>query len=198
MTAIIRITLMVAVAVALNGCGSGALYQAAYKGDFQKVASLLAAGEKIEESDSKGWTPLMIASAEGHLKTVKLLLEKGANPNAKNRYGRTALMFAAHYGYTPIVEVLLESGADINIVPTDETRKTALIAAVDKGHYEVVSLLLRYKADTTIKEKLGFDALFSAAVAGNTKIAELLLNNGANPNTVNQQGNTPLLIAINE
>jgi ankyrin repeat protein len=44
----------------------------------------------------------------------------------------------------------------------------------------------------------GFDALFTAAITGNKQVVELLLQNGANPNVRNANGNTPLILSIYE
>jgi ankyrin repeat protein len=192
-----KIVILVLFVVSLSACGPSALYNAAYRGNSQDVLSLIANGKDVNEKDRNGWTPLMIAAAEGHSDTVKVLLEKGADANAQNSYGRTSLMFASRYGFTQIAELLIKAGADVNAIPNDETRKPALIAAVEKGHLDTVALLLRHGADIKATDSLGFDALYSAAIDGNKQIVELLLQKGANPNVRNAKGNTPLILSIN-
>jgi ankyrin repeat protein len=97
------------------------------------VRALLAKGADVDTKDEYGITALMRASQHGHLKSVNLLLDKGSDVNATDKIGWTALMHATVDGRREVVKVLLAKGArDKNI---------ALIAALKKGHSEVVKAL---------------------------------------------------------
>lgn len=155
--------------------GPAELYEAAEAGNTGLVRKLLDQGvDPNKPLGGPGWTPLMIAVAEGHATTVSVLLEGGADVNAKNNLDRTALMFASSYGHTKIVKKLLAHDADPNIVPTDKTGWSALIAAAHAGHRKTVRILLDNGADATIRDKAGETALRHAEVQGHSKIVSLL------------------------
>ena len=86
---------------------------AVWKGDIYSIRSLLSDGIDINETDSEGKTPLMIASAIAHTEMVKLLLAHGANINDKNHSGWTPLIYAVITDNLEIVELLVENGADL-------------------------------------------------------------------------------------
>jgi ankyrin repeat protein len=71
-------------------------------------------------------------------------------------------MFAAVYGFTGVARALPDGGANPNIVPTDDTGWTALIAAACRGHAEVTQLLLDRGADAAATDKTGGTALACA------------------------------------
>ena len=83
-------------------------------------------------------TALVLAVTEGHSDTVLALLDAGADPDARE-VDMTALMIAASNGYADIVRTLLDSGA--NVSAKTETGGTALGAALNAGHSDIVELL---------------------------------------------------------
>lgn len=110
---------------------------------------LLEGGAYINESDSQGQTPLMVACRTQHTDTqsasrvqiVQFLLERGADPNIQDKAGRTALMHACREQAGPeVVSLLLDSGADIGL--EDKSGKSALVCAVMSGDWKVLKLLL--------------------------------------------------------
>lgn len=110
---------------------------------------LLEGGAYINESNSQGQTPLMVACRTQHtdsqsasrVKLVQFLLEKGADPNIQDKEGRSALMHACREQAGPeVVSLLLGSGADISL--EDQSGTSALVYAVMAGDWEVLKLLL--------------------------------------------------------
>ncbi|MBT7077639.1 MAG: ankyrin repeat domain-containing protein, partial [Pelagibacterales bacterium] len=75
------------------------LVQAAYKGEFRKVRSLIAKGVDINQIDHKGRTALYTSSAQGHLDIVEILLSKGADINFQHKRGFNPLMLASLKGH---------------------------------------------------------------------------------------------------
>ena len=97
-------------------------YDAASKGDLERVQSALNQGSNIEwrTSDNNKTTALWIASQNGHLQVVEYLLDSDAKvdiPNAST--GATGLCMASQKGYPDVVKVLLEKGADANVKPVN-------------------------------------------------------------------------------
>jgi hypothetical protein len=88
------------------------------------------------------------------------------------------LFNAARRGDAAAVKSLLDRGVDVNT--KFRYGATALSYASDKGHLEVVKLLLERKADANVKDTFyGATPLIWAAQKGYTKIVEALLDAGA-------------------
>jgi ankyrin repeat protein len=88
------------------------LWAAAKANDVILLAHLLDEGRPINERDSRGYSPLMLAGYAGNLETVELLLARGADPNTADLFGNTVLMGAAFKGHIKVVQRLLAAGAD--------------------------------------------------------------------------------------
>jgi uncharacterized protein len=108
------------------------LIEAAYKGDLEKVRSLLNSGVNVNARKTHGTTALTFAAERGHTQVVKLLLDKGADVNAGSASGRTALMGAAEGGHPEVLVRLFEKRANIN--SKDFDGRTALTLAAERGH----------------------------------------------------------------
>lgn len=107
--------------------------------------ALVDAGAKVEERNSGGWTPLMLAAASGKEALVELLVKKGADVESRafgseQTEGLTALMAAAMNGHSGIVRFLIDRGAGVN----HRTRSgfTALLLAASRGHLTCVETLI--------------------------------------------------------
>ena len=101
--------------------------------------------------------------------------------------------FAAD-GLIDIVVDLLDQGTDANDTK-DEYGFTALIAAANNGHSDVVSLLLDRRADPDIRTEYGDTALMLAALEGHFEAVRLLLGAEAKVNIKNTEGATALMYA---
>ncbi|MBA1331135.1 hypothetical protein QQ73_08230, partial [Candidatus Endoriftia persephone str. Guaymas] len=67
--------------------------------DTKLAARLIEAGASLEDTDSLGNTPLIIAAAKGQTKSVQLLLKRGANLTATNKKSQSAIEIAALRGH---------------------------------------------------------------------------------------------------
>lgn len=56
--------------------------EAARSSDIDLLSQFLEAGMPVDCTDSRGYTPLIVATYNDHLETARFLLEKGANPDA--------------------------------------------------------------------------------------------------------------------
>jgi ankyrin repeat protein len=108
----------------------------------------------------------MWAAAEGHAAVVDALLHAGADFRSPLPSGFTPLFFAVREGRQAVVQQLLEAGVDINDV-MDVQRKSgngprrgtsALLLAVENGHFELAAVLLDAGADPN-DDRCGYTAL---------------------------------------
>jgi ankyrin repeat protein len=97
-------------------------------------------------------------------------------------------MFATGSGSPVPVKILLESGADPNS-RTIEGITPVITAAEDTA---VLGMLKKYGARIDEADNKGRTALFIAIINDQIDKAEWLLRNGADPNTKNLEGDTPL------
>jgi uncharacterized protein len=147
--------------------GETVLMTAARTGKPGPVRALLARGAKVDAKERRGQTALMWAAADGHAEVVELLLRAGADFRTPlTDSGFTPLFFAARGGRSDVVRVLFNAGADIN--EAMQPRKTsgkgpgagtsALILALENGHYELALALLEAGADPN-DQRTGFSPL---------------------------------------
>jgi ankyrin repeat protein len=143
------------------------------------VQELLKRGVEIQQADDIGNTALDRASAKGDLEMMRWLMDHGADPNytppAREFEGPNLppLVSAAKSGNISAVELLLARGAKVN-GGGDETRTTALSAAVSNEHVAVVKLLLSKGADPKIRDWDGWTILQKAKERKNSALIDLL------------------------
>ncbi|KAL3162656.1 Ankyrin repeat and SOCS box protein 16 [Trebouxia sp. C0009 RCD-2024] len=123
-----------------------------------------------------------MGDAEGHYEVAKVLLEHGADPNLRGGDGTTPLIQAASTNNRGLTKLLLERGASCNGTST-VTGGTALHAAVKAGATKAIQVLLDNHAYIDLHDRDGYAPLHEAA--NKPVIAELLLDQGANPKIQN-------------
>ncbi|KAK2174981.1 hypothetical protein NP493_762g00017 [Ridgeia piscesae] len=106
----------------------------------------------------------------------------------------TALHIAAEKGYSSCVTMLIAAGADVDKV--DEHGCTALMSAIAGGQALVVVKLLQAGCDFRRANHRNTTALHYASRLGSAGLLQLLLMSGARPDIWNNDGNSPLSIAI--
>jgi uncharacterized protein len=142
------------------------LFDAARLGRTDVIPALLVGGADISAHDSKGYTPLILASYHGHVAATALLLDQGApvdQPDAVR--GNTALMGTAFKGYQEIADLLLDRGAEPNV--TNNAGQTALMMASLFGHHAIVDRLIISGAEKGMVDAAGNSALSVAQEQNN-------------------------------
>ncbi|MCG8650103.1 MAG: ankyrin repeat domain-containing protein [Pirellulales bacterium] len=156
-----------------------ALMTAARTGRAEVLEALIDAGAETDARDHRGQTALMWAAAEGNLEAVNVLLAAGADPAVKLKSGYTAMFFAARQGQVDVCKRLLASGVDVNAVmrpantsgrqPRD--RMSALMLAVESGHFELAIELVRAGADPN-DQRSDFAPLHAVTWVRKTKVGD--------------------------
>ena len=196
------------------------LHCAAYRGHSKLAELLIEKGANVNSRDHTGATPLdysilgehkefaellrrnggesgiedsiFAATIHGNVEAVKKHLDSGIDVNIKDEDGINLLSYAAMEGKMEITEFLIKAGANVNA--SSKAKDTALDYALD---YETVKLLTTNGADVNIKgEGNGRTRLFIAVEHGDLKVGNLLIDAGADVNSIDFEGNSVLDFAF--
>ncbi|XP_051885869.1 palmitoyltransferase ZDHHC17 isoform X1 [Pristis pectinata] len=140
-------------------------------------------------------TPLHWATRQGHLSMVVHLMKYGAEPSLIDGEGCSCIHLAAQFGHTSIVAYLIAKGQDVDMM--DQNGMTPLMWAAYRTHsVDPTRLLLTFNVSVNLGDKYHKNtALHWAVLAGNTTVISLLLEAGANVDSQNIKGETPLDLA---
>jgi ankyrin repeat protein len=153
--------------------GETALMTCARTGKVDAVKVLIAHGANVNAKESsRNQTAIMWAAAEGNVEAVEALIQAGANFRERLESGFDPFLFAAREGQTGVVRALLKAGIDANDkienkrtfgspsqgLAVPRTGTSALVLAVENGHFELASFLLNAGADPNAAEQ-GWTAL---------------------------------------
>jgi uncharacterized protein len=199
--------------------GMGVLQVTVLGGKTRAAEVLIDKGANVNGADVGGNTALHTAAQAGNIELVKKLLAKGANPNLRTAQvtmaGRgagngafrrpageqTPLLLAARANHEDVMRELVTAGADPKLKAQDGT--TLLMAAASSGHVEVVKYAygLAPEIDAVTDRK---STVMHAAVTGSMlnstqpevcKVIQFLVDKGADPDPLDANGRTPIVIA---
>ena len=156
-----------------------------------------ACGPDIDETDLSGYSPLIWATKRGNLKAVRNLLEAGANPNTITFARVTPLHFAAHGNDLVCVKLLLSHGANASCKNT-EFQTPLHYGASARSSSNIIKTFLAAGIDTEERDICGATALSIAAIRNNVLGMTTLLDHGANIDTQDNDGDTPLIDAVSK
>ena len=192
--------------------GTSGLYLAAQVGSLHAVRSLLGVApglldkprkDSVKESSS---TALAMACNGGHVAIVRFLIEAGASLDCSHTSGGP-VGFAVEAGKLQVLKMLLNANASPN---TTCDGKTPLYVAsqLDGGPLpgaQLMQALLDAKAEVNTEvyvppaspgPMLRMHALSHTALHGKLTTLRMLISARADLNVRNEQGATPLLLAI--
>lgn len=150
-------------------------------------------GAEVDAFTRKHRTALHIAASNGCADLTDLLLRNGATADVPDDHGMRPLHFAATSSVSHALEELLFHGADLAAV--DQEGRSPLHCAVQEGTVDAMWRLLKHNADTEAVDGRGCTALHTLIqhVRSNARFfLLLLLDHGANPNSVDNRRMTPL------
>src|SRR5262249_57082901 len=117
-----------------------------------------------------GVTPFLLAAAAGDVDLMRILLDAGADPRIKSKDGSTPLMMAAGVGRVD-----------------DRESNQAYVNAL-----EAAKLALMLGDDINAANAAGRTALHGAAGIGANTLVQFLVERGANLNSKDRGGESPL------
>lgn len=162
-------------------------------GRIERVRAMLDSGTQVDAEDVGGCTALMIGAYMGQEAIVTLLLDYGASVGKPDRFGKTALHEASEHGFLGVVQCLVERGADTN---SETCSWTALLLAARNDHSEIVHYLANTGAQVQAQDYHMRTALHWTAMHGSMLGLQTLVYRGANVDTADRWGRTPLMWAI--
>jgi ankyrin repeat protein len=174
----------------VDDLGRTALHRACRAGCTDIVLALLEAGASHAARDARDVTPLHVACSHGDAAMVSALLAAGAKHDAQAGW-RTPLQYACSNGKVAAVKLLLAAGADPNWLGGDPP----IVMAADKGHLEIVQVLLAAGVKTGARTLNRATPLHMACQKGHIRVVETLLDAGADPTAQTLSGEMPLLFA---
>ena len=179
-------------ALALLGCSDSTT-------DSNSVSSTASQASKKALAPQDALPPIPIefimdSALNGNVEAISLALEAGIEPNIVDENGRTPLMLAAFNGHTEIAERLLEAGARLDL--RDSTNRTAFMFACTGSNLKLITILHRRGASVNdIDSHESWTPLMFAAAEGHQDVVQYLLDNNADPNAADVDGETAAMFA---
>jgi len=156
------------------------LFTAARLGVVPAVNLLIRAGADVDHINTVRRTSLQYSVLSGHLECVEILLDEEAAIDLCDNGGSTALLHAVGTKHLYIVEKLLKEGA--NVEHLNSRGDSPLLWAVQQSPVPLAmaQTLLKFRADTEVKNFCGETALFCAIKRGHIDLCRYLLEKCGN------------------
>lgn len=152
-------------------------------------------------------TALSWAAERGRKAVVALLLDWRASESAASLVLRvTPLLYACREGHVEVVQLLVRNKSQIDqptkVMITDPGMEKAfggefpLSTSADRGHFDIVRLLLEAGADLNKTNESRITPLMLAVASGHNTIAKLLIDAGADVNVKDKDGKDVMFYAL--
>lgn len=183
-----------------NSQGETALMLAIRNAKDETVRLLLRKGAKhgmdLDQKDGRGKTALHLAVDMKKEKLVEELVGASALQTALDGLERTPLFLAVQHGHEKAVDALLQDMPYVVRQQSDKHGRSALHAAVERGHLGILKKLLEERFYEDAKDDLGRTPLLLAADNGDKDVVDLLLSHNARQDLEDATGRTPLFLAV--
>lgn len=153
------------------------------------VIKKITGKKENKETPIKNSKQLIEAVENKDVSKVKKLLEAGKNPNSRDSKGRSVLCMAITWQYEEIAELLLANNAAITKEESATVMDTLIVAKAPDSSERILKLLLQKGMNPNTRLPYQQETALNRAVfCQNINFTQLLLNFGANPASVDQEG----------
>eukprot|EP00347_Sterkiella_histriomuscorum_P018539 403345126 len=151
-----------------------------------------------QSKGEEGFTPLHFAAFYGNIPLIRLLISYGADILAQNKQGINMMHVSAQGDQPASLNFFKKLGLDVN--SRDKKQGTPLHWAAFSGSELALSYILAWDSDVNAKDSKGLTPLHLAVKQAedlqSTRSIRHLLIKGADKRATNNDGRTPLDIAI--
>eukprot|EP00038_Savillea_parva_P031753 m.90140 g.90140 ORF g.90140 m.90140 type:complete len:1008 (-) comp9843_c0_seq1:96-3119(-) len=173
---------------------------------------LLAAGADVNLGSINGWTPLFWAVQQDEMGMLKKLMDAGADLEAADMSGQTALVWAAESAKPEACKLLVEGGANrfaeradkqtalsiarakdlVDVIAVLGDAEDRLTIAAGQGDEDTVAKILKEEPEVNmnLQDKDGRTPVVAATYGGHKRVAEMLVDAGANLDLADNAGNS--------
>ncbi|XP_041268760.1 transient receptor potential cation channel subfamily A member 1 [Onychostruthus taczanowskii] len=185
--------------------GNTPIIVACYKDNPEALTLLIENGGKICKPNKTGCMPIHAAAFSGAKTCLEILLKKGeelghsakTHINFTNNGKCSPLHLAVQSGDLEMIKMCIEFGAQIDLKQNEKC--TALHFAATQGATEIVKLMMSsYAGEESIIDAVDGNKetlLHRTALFDHYELAEYLISMGANIDSVDIEGRSPLLLA---
>jgi uncharacterized protein len=171
--------------------------------NLEKTKLLIDRGAKVNTLAKDRYSALLVACTyPGSAPALKLLLEKDAQVNVPNgsahpKFNATPLNLSAFVRDPEVTRLLLQSGAraEERMLVLGFFPVVPVLTAVTFDDASTLAALLEKGVPVETKDDDDITLLGWAAIGNEMNVARLLISRGANVNSVDKKGMTPLLYA---
>ncbi|KAJ8980368.1 hypothetical protein NQ317_019009 [Molorchus minor] len=169
------------------------VHKACFSGHDDTVALLFKMGANVTQQDVTGWSPLHQAGKKGRSDiTYQFLHEDTLRDTVLKGFTcMTPMHYACQGGHVECVKRLSELGG--NTFQEDAFGHTPLLYASMYGYLDIVEFLLKSISVEERRDRRIQRAINVAAAKGYS--VRVLIECGLNPDNVDDDGNTPLILA---
>ncbi|KAK4940035.1 phosphate system positive regulatory protein pho81 [Elasticomyces elasticus] len=179
----------------LDVYGRVPLHYACLRGRLAMVEKLLASGPNtIDMKDHDNFTPLIHSIVRHRIECVRLLLANNAGIDPQSEADHIPLNLACQHESMEVAAMLLERNA--KLLPDAEGLYPQHLVARSSQKPDLLLLLRQHGADLNQRDKLyQWTPLFHAASEGRVECLRALLENGADPEALDEKGLTAMYYA---
>ncbi len=209
---------------ATDPVGNTPLHRAASKGKLETVKLLISNGSHINTKNKKNETPVYVAATSGHTNIIRFLLTKDADTSILAKNKSSALSSAIIHDQDKAAHILVNKkldkeslhqalllaiqhkmenlsikliAQDSYITHTDNKNRSALWLSADLGMKKLTAELLKNnKVEINQIDRKGYTPLSRAVFKGYPDISQQLIEAGASIDSVTNEKNTLLMLAV--
>lgn len=178
--------------------GSTLMHLAASADNGSAVLGFIKRGIPIHMPNKEGVKCIHVASVKGHVEVVKAIVAKGSSVDSRTKDGYSPLHLAVKFGKYDLVEALLGLGAELQLKTVEGGSSALHLATQVSDGQEIVDLLIRSGADLNALDFRLETPSHVASRAGNTRAVQLILEEGAEIDIQNEEGENILHVSVSE